>query len=74
MWELLLANLPIVACFLLGLGLLIVEVFMPGFGLPGFGAGPPSRGLRFPFPSRSSFLFIGGYRGRTHKNCPIQIR
>ena len=35
MWELLLANLPIVACFLLGLGLLIVEVFMPGFGLPG---------------------------------------
>ena len=35
MWELLLANLPIIACFLLGLGLLIVEVFMPGFGLPG---------------------------------------
>ena len=35
MWELLLANLPIVACFLLGLGLLTVEVFMPGFGLPG---------------------------------------
>ena len=35
MWEILLANLPIVACFLLGLGLLIVEVFMPGFGLPG---------------------------------------
>ena len=35
MWEILLANLPIVACFLLGLGLLIVEVFMPGCGLPG---------------------------------------
>ena len=33
--ELLLANLPIFVCFLLGLGLLIVEVFMPGFGLPG---------------------------------------
>ncbi len=35
MVELLLANLPIIACFLLGLVLLIVEVFMPGFGLPG---------------------------------------
>ena len=31
----LLENLPILICFLLGLGLLIVEVFMPGFGLPG---------------------------------------
>ena len=35
MLELVLANLPILACFLLGLILLIVEVFMPGFGLPG---------------------------------------
>lgn len=35
MFEILLANLPILACFLLGLVLLIVEVFMPGFGLPG---------------------------------------
>jgi len=35
MLEIILANLPILACFLLGVGLLIFEVFMPGFGLPG---------------------------------------
>ena len=35
MLEIILQNLPILVCFLLGLGLLIVEVFMPGFGLPG---------------------------------------
>ena len=35
MLEIILANLPILACFLLGMVLLIVEVFMPGFGLPG---------------------------------------
>lgn len=35
MLEIILANLPIVACFLLGMILLIIEVFMPGFGLPG---------------------------------------
>jgi len=35
MLEMILANLPMIACFLLGLVLLIVEVFMPGFGLPG---------------------------------------
>ena len=28
-------NLPIILFFLFGMGLLIVEVFMPGFGLPG---------------------------------------
>lgn len=27
--------LPILLCFLLGLGFLIVEMFLPGFGLPG---------------------------------------
>lgn len=35
MLEMLLANLPVLVCFLLGLILLIVEAFMPGFGLPG---------------------------------------
>ena len=35
MLEIILGNLPILACFLLGMVLLIVEVFMPGFGLPG---------------------------------------
>ena len=35
MWELVIENIPILLCFLFGIGLLIVEVFMPGFGLPG---------------------------------------
>ena len=35
MLEIILQNLPILICFIFGLGLLIVEVFMPGFGLPG---------------------------------------
>ncbi|MEG0125671.1 MAG: hypothetical protein RR816_06275, partial [Clostridia bacterium] len=33
--EMILANLPILLCFVLGIVLLIIEVFMPGFGLPG---------------------------------------
>lgn len=28
-------NLPIIICFLLGMGFLILEAFMPGFGAPG---------------------------------------
>lgn len=35
MAELISANLSIILCFLFGIGLLMVEVFMPGFGLPG---------------------------------------
>lgn len=35
MLEIIMANLPILTCFLLGIVLLIVEVFLPGFGLPG---------------------------------------
>lgn len=35
MLEFIAANLPIIICFLLGIGFLIAEVFMPGFGLPG---------------------------------------
>ena len=35
MLEIILANLPILVCFILGVILLTVEVFMPGFGLPG---------------------------------------
>ena len=31
----LIANLPILLCLLLGAALMIVEVFLPGFGLPG---------------------------------------
>lgn len=35
MIEFVLANLPIILFFLIGIGLLVAEVFMPGFGLPG---------------------------------------
>lgn len=35
MLAFLMANLPIVICIVAGLALLIVEVFMPGFGVPG---------------------------------------
>ena len=35
MLEFLLANLPIVICFIVGVGLLVLEVFLPGFGVPG---------------------------------------
>ena len=36
MIEFIASNLPIIICFLVGIGLLILEAFMPGFGLPGF--------------------------------------
>ena len=35
MLEMLSANLPIGLCLLLGAGLMILEIFLPGFGLPG---------------------------------------
>ena len=35
MLELIAANLPIIICFAIGIGLLILEAFMPGFGAPG---------------------------------------
>lgn len=35
MLEFIAANLPILLCFLIGVGLLVLEAFMPGFGLPG---------------------------------------
>lgn len=35
MMSIWLANLPIVLCLLMGMALIVVEVFIPGFGLPG---------------------------------------
>ncbi len=35
MLEFIAANLPIIICFVIGVGLLILETFMPGFGVPG---------------------------------------
>lgn len=33
--EFILTNLPLILCLLVGVALLVLEVFMPGFGLPG---------------------------------------
>ena len=33
--EFIAANLPIIICFVIGIGLLILEAFMPGFGVAG---------------------------------------
>jgi len=35
MLEFIAANLPILICFVVGMALIVVEAFMPGFGLPG---------------------------------------
>ena len=35
MLEFIAANLPIFICFVIGIGLMVLEAFMPGFGLPG---------------------------------------
>lgn len=35
MLDFILANLPVLICMVAGLALLIMEVFMPGFGIPG---------------------------------------
>ena len=35
MLEFIAANLPILICFVVGLGLIVLETFMPGFGLAG---------------------------------------
>ena len=35
MLEFIAANLPIIICFVIGIGLLILEAFMPGFGATG---------------------------------------
>ena len=35
MLQMLVTNLPVMLCLLLGSGLVVLEVFLPGFGLPG---------------------------------------
>ena len=35
MLEFIAVNLPILICFVIGIGLMVLEAFMPGFGLPG---------------------------------------
>ena len=36
MIDFIMTNLPIIVCFVLGIGLLIMEALMPGFGIAGF--------------------------------------
>lgn len=51
--QLLIENLPMALCLLLGMGLIVVEVFLPGFGLPGIsgialvGVGTVLAGMHF---------------------------
>ena len=33
--DVILTNLPLILCLIAGVGLLVLEVFVPGFGLPG---------------------------------------
>lgn len=53
MVEWLIANLPMILCLLVGMGLIVVEVFLPGFGLPGIsgivlvGIGAVMAGMHF---------------------------
>ena len=65
MWmNILITNLPTVICLLLGMGLIIVEVFLPGFGLPGIsgialiGVGVALIGMHFGAPAAVGALLV----------------
>lgn len=64
MIELLIANLPMILCLLMGMGLIIVEVFLPGFGLPGIagitlvGVGIVIAGLNFGAVTAVGILLV----------------
>ena len=62
--DMLITNLPTALCLLLGMGLIIVEVFLPGFGLPGIsgialvGVGITLTGMHFGAPMAVGVLLI----------------
>ncbi len=64
MMELLIANLPMLLCLIMGMGLIIVEVFLPGFGLPGIsgivlvGVGIVIAGLNFGAVTAVGILLV----------------
>lgn len=64
MIELLIANLPMLLCLLMGMGLIVVEVFLPGFGLPGIsgillvGVGIVIAGLNFGAVTAVGILLV----------------
>ena len=62
--NVLITNFPTVVCLLLGMILIIVEVFLPGFGLPGLsgialvGAGIVLTGMHFGAPMAVGVLLV----------------
>ena len=64
MMDMLIANLPMLLCLLMGMGLIIVEVFLPGFGLPGIcgillvGAGIVIAGFNFGAVTAVGILLV----------------
>lgn len=60
----LIANLPMLLCILLGAALMIVEVFLPGFGLPGIsgivliGAGTLLAGVHYGMLTAVGILLV----------------
>ena len=62
--NVLITNFPTVVCLLLGMILIIVEVFLPGFGLPGLsgialvGAGIVLTGMHFGAPMAVEVLLV----------------
>ena len=64
MIEMLIANLPMALCLLMGMGLIIVEVFLPGFGLPGIsgialiGTGIVIAGIHYGAVTAVGFLLV----------------
>ncbi len=64
MMEMLIANLPMVLCLLMGMALIVVEVFLPGFGLPGIsgivlvGAGTVLAGMHFGAVTAVGILLV----------------
>lgn len=64
MIEMLVSNLPMVLSLLMGMALIIVEVFLPGFGLPGIagialvGVGIVIAGMNFGVVTAVGFLLV----------------
>ena len=62
--NVIMANLPSALCMILGMGLIIVEVFLPGFGLPGIsgivllGVGTILVGLNFGLLTAIGVLLV----------------
>jgi len=62
--NMLITNLPTAFCLLLGMALIIVEVFLPGFGLPGIsgialvGVGVALVGIHFGAPMAVGVLLV----------------